>query len=641
MQRFPSAQIYTYDQLGRPVTMEWAAGTTSYQYEDTHTGSLSELNAPDGTRFRWYFDRWGRDTLQTVGTSAQPNRITERRVYDLVGQPIHRYRRSQAFPGDGGILMDSLSYDHRGKIREVWTSSRRLSTESYSIRYDGLGAVVASLRNSYPNYHIEEFRNDAYGNVLYSRTRSSASGDHLTSLSSYMGKGQLYQRWTPTLPGTPPSGVKYDELSQMYDGNNLTSSATNTRDANTLDWTSYTGSRHYYDGENRLAMVQRYSGFPAAYDPVTGWYWSADGTFEEYRYDALGRRVMTQVRRTGAPASGKSALCEVYYSPTKCRSYVEHTLWAGDQMLEESRTPIGDSDASNSGTVRYVHGPGIDRPLAVLAGQTHIVNYTWRGLGESSLTPTGEAGDCSLGGGTGCTPIDWPINRGVYFTKHYASSGPPTTYTWMGTLTANGGSGTTGLLYRRNRYYDSETGRWTQEDPIGIAGGINVYGFAAGDPVNYTDPFGLCAESSGGSDTTTVEICQEQADLPGNNDLLDIQHMWLRTSEMERGLGTADGGRPGEGDYVYKNNLPFWTQTAIVNETGRGNKPTATCRPVANVSATCVNRLMQLGSHRGRFQPVPGGHNCQTVAQTVITRCKLHPVRADVTRVSRPQPPRP
>lgn len=159
--------------------------------------------------------------------------------------------------------------------------------------------------------------------------------------------------------------------------------------------------------------------------------------------------------------------------------------------------------------------------------------------------------------------------------------------------------------------------------------------------VNYTDPFGLCAESSGGSDTTTVEICQEQADLPGNNDLLDIQHMWLRTSEMERGLGTADGGRPGEGDYVYKNNLPFWTQTAIVNETGRGNKPTATCRPVANVSATCVNRLMQLGSHRGRFQPVPGGHNCQTVAQTVITRCKLHPVRADVTRVSRPQPPRP
>ena len=28
-------------------------------------------------------------------------------------------------------------------------------------------------------------------------------------------------------------------------------------------------------------------------------------------------------------------------------------------------------------------------------------------------------------------------------------------------------------------------------DPIGIAGGVNLYGFAGGDPVNYSDPFGL------------------------------------------------------------------------------------------------------------------------------------------------------
>ena len=32
---------------------------------------------------------------------------------------------------------------------------------------------------------------------------------------------------------------------------------------------------------------------------------------------------------------------------------------------------------------------------------------------------------------------------------------------------------------------------FTQQDPIGIAGGANVYGFASGDPVNYADPFGL------------------------------------------------------------------------------------------------------------------------------------------------------
>ena len=51
-----------------------------------------------------------------------------------------------------------------------------------------------------------------------------------------------------------------------------------------------------------------------------------------------------------------------------------------------------------------------------------------------------------------------------------------------------------GQLYRRNRYYDPATGRFTQEDPIGLAGGLNLYGFGGGDPVNYSDPFGLAAE---------------------------------------------------------------------------------------------------------------------------------------------------
>ena len=49
-----------------------------------------------------------------------------------------------------------------------------------------------------------------------------------------------------------------------------------------------------------------------------------------------------------------------------------------------------------------------------------------------------------------------------------------------------------GLEYRRNRYYDPKSGRFTQEDPIGLGGGLNLYGFGGGDPVNYSDPFGLC-----------------------------------------------------------------------------------------------------------------------------------------------------
>jgi RHS repeat-associated protein len=71
-----------------------------------------------------------------------------------------------------------------------------------------------------------------------------------------------------------------------------------------------------------------------------------------------------------------------------------------------------------------------------------------------------------------------------------------------------------GLYYRRNRYYDSEKGRFTQEDPIGLAGGINVYGFAYGDPVTYSDSDGLCpngvaADSVRSEGRTTTLYCRD------------------------------------------------------------------------------------------------------------------------------------
>ncbi|MCC6316975.1 MAG: hypothetical protein IT361_04715 [Gemmatimonadaceae bacterium] len=44
----------------------------------------------------------------------------------------------------------------------------------------------------------------------------------------------------------------------------------------------------------------------------------------------------------------------------------------------------------------------------------------------------------------------------------------------------------------RVRAYDNITGRFTQEDPLGLAGGLNLYGYASGDPINFSDLFGLC-----------------------------------------------------------------------------------------------------------------------------------------------------
>jgi RHS family protein len=52
----------------------------------------------------------------------------------------------------------------------------------------------------------------------------------------------------------------------------------------------------------------------------------------------------------------------------------------------------------------------------------------------------------------------------------------------------------TGLAYNRFRYYDPELGRYISEDPIGLAGGIKLYGYVE-DSLSWIDPFGLTSTS--------------------------------------------------------------------------------------------------------------------------------------------------
>lgn len=49
----------------------------------------------------------------------------------------------------------------------------------------------------------------------------------------------------------------------------------------------------------------------------------------------------------------------------------------------------------------------------------------------------------------------------------------------------------TQLYYDRARYIDPALGRFVSEDPIGLAGGLNLYAFVGNDPVNGWDPSGM------------------------------------------------------------------------------------------------------------------------------------------------------
>jgi len=48
-----------------------------------------------------------------------------------------------------------------------------------------------------------------------------------------------------------------------------------------------------------------------------------------------------------------------------------------------------------------------------------------------------------------------------------------------------------GLVRFGARDYDASVGRWVSKDPIGFGGGLNLFGYVEGDPVNWVDPSGL------------------------------------------------------------------------------------------------------------------------------------------------------
>jgi RHS repeat-associated protein len=138
--------------------------------------------------------------------------------------------------------------------------------------------------------------------------------------------------------------------------------------------------------------------------------------------------------------------------------------------------------------VGYTHAGGVDRPLVAYktaggnAGAVVVPHMNWRGLFSLGTNPDG---------GTSTTPVEWPGFRTT--ANHSMCETQAVTKNWMGSL-LEGQRDAGGQMYMRNRYYDPATGQFTQTDPIGIAGGLNTYGFAAGDPVSYKDSYGLSAQ---------------------------------------------------------------------------------------------------------------------------------------------------
>lgn len=296
--------------------------------------------------------------------------------------------------------------------------------------------------------------------------------------------------------------------------------------AGNLEWEVRTGifeRASYYAASGQLRTVD-YREFGGTLFPGR-----RQRTVERYRYDALGRRVWvwTQVQ------------CDIKASYECLRSRVRRTVWDGSQELIEIQVP---GDTANSalwerdtggdslayintgataldpnpyfGQVVYAPGVSTDQPLSVtrlgygdrpVSGGTYSLwapftffpHWNYRGQPVFGSFADGRAVKQFQAGGTSCPAVgststnrcaifQWPAGSSAYDQRQ----GLVPALGWHGTLIENKRDGS-GLDFKRNRVYDPKMGRFTQQDPIGLAGGLNLYGFANGDPVNFSDPFGL------------------------------------------------------------------------------------------------------------------------------------------------------
>jgi RHS repeat-associated protein len=453
---------YSYDELGRASTRAINGSANIVTQTFDALGRIATEVNPLGT-FTYAYD----GTTMRVSTVTYPNSQTSAYTYfgnsgDRRLQTIHH-----KYPSAATLSKFDYTYDVVGNIL-TWRQQADTAAVLWEYGYDGADQLTAATKKSTdPTPTVLKryrYAYDAAGNRLAAQADDQVIGSSLNNMNQLISQqpaGLLWFEGTVSEPATVAIDGKPVAVSgsQAFGGASPVTSGTNTvsitaTDANgnaktnnyEITNTGSTGALAYDANGNLVSDGTRTFEWDARNQLVAV---TAGTHRSEFTYDGQRRRVGHVEKENGVT---QTEMKIVWCMRDRCEER------GADGTTVNRRT--FDNGEQVAGTSRYFTTDHLRSVTAVSDNSASVLaRYTYEPWGSRSLT-TGV--DSTRIGFTG---HDW----------HETASG------WLA----------------QYRLLDPATGRWTSEDPLGLADGPNVYGYVRNNPVGFVDPDGRASAPAG------------------------------------------------------------------------------------------------------------------------------------------------